>query len=436
MGAWNGRVDSPVAIESGSVKLKILGVFLGPLASPEDNWRPRISAVENVLLSSCFRIVGRLLSLTHWLYLGSGMLRPWFTCPLLSCVNSANLFLSFFWSGKRDLVARRVVVQPTSCGGFSVVDVELKVWALLLQWVRRLSVFPSTWVSFFSFWCVRTWAVSPVQVLSAPSRFCDLRRLLCFYRALLSAWSSAGGCFLHSIGTLSVGSGLTVAPVSSLTTKSAYSLLLIDRSVVPHCVEKFSVPFGQLYWSTTWRQLFFFDIDRPVIDLSWKIAHGVLYTAERLASFVMASQLSVFVVTRLSLWSICFFTVLWQPVFSPGFIICSFVLLRLLVLFCRVMFCLVSLVMISCVFLGFLCMLLMFVSFLFGWPEMTFVFVMSGQEPSRSWSVLNLGYGFTFLFSSVVSSRRAVAVILSGSGVLTVWLVQSEMAVCFYRSSF
>ena len=67
---------------------------------------------------------------------------------------------------------------------------------------------------------------------------------------------------------------------------------------------------------------------------------------------------------------------------------------------------------------------------------MTFVFVMSGQEPSRSWSVLNLGCGFTFLFSSVVSSRRVVTVILSGSGVLTVWLVQSEMAVCFYRSSF
>ena len=195
-----------------------------------------------------------------------------------------QLVFKFFLSGKRDLVARRVV-QPTSSGGFSVVDVELKVWALLLQWVRRLSVSPSTWISFFSFWCVRTWGVSPVQVLSTRSRFSDLRRLPGFYRALLLAWLSAGGCFLPSRGALSVGSRLTVAPVSSLTTKSAYSLLLIDRSIVAHCVEKFFVPFGQLYLSSTWRQLFFFDIDRPVIDLSWKIAHGVLYTAERLASF-------------------------------------------------------------------------------------------------------------------------------------------------------
>ena len=51
LGSWNGRTDCPVATEWGSVKLKVLGVFLGPLVTPEDNWRPRISAVEHVLLS-------------------------------------------------------------------------------------------------------------------------------------------------------------------------------------------------------------------------------------------------------------------------------------------------------------------------------------------------------------------------------------------------
>ena len=198
LGAWNGCVDCPVAIEWGSVKLKILGVFLGPLASPEDNWRPRISAVENVLLSWRQRslsyrgkaLIINAVALSRIWYVASLVYMPPFVLPELS-----QLVFKLFWSGKRDLVARRVVVQPTSCGGFSVVDVELKVWALLLQWVRRLSVSPSTWVSFFSFWCVRTWGVSPVQVLSTPYRFCDLRRLPCFYRALLSAWSSAGGLF-------------------------------------------------------------------------------------------------------------------------------------------------------------------------------------------------------------------------------------------------
>ena len=126
LGSWNGRMDCPVAIEGGSVKLKILDVFLGPLASPEDNWRPRISAVEHVLLSRRQRSLS---------YRGKALIinaltlsRIWYVASLVY-----KLIFKFFWSGKRDLVACRVVVQPTSCGGFSVVNVELKVWVLLLQ---------------------------------------------------------------------------------------------------------------------------------------------------------------------------------------------------------------------------------------------------------------------------------------------------------------
>ena len=70
-----------------------------------------------------------------------------------------------------------------------------------------------------------------------------------------------------------------------MTTRSAYLFLLSENAVVPHCETKFFPLFGSLYWSWTWRQLFYFDLDRSVIDLAWKISHGVPYTAERLASF-------------------------------------------------------------------------------------------------------------------------------------------------------
>ena len=43
--------------------------------------------------------------------------------------------------------------------------------------------------------------------------------------------------------------------------------------------------FGDLYWSTTWRLLFFCPMDLPVIDLSWKVAHGAVFTAARLCHF-------------------------------------------------------------------------------------------------------------------------------------------------------
>ena len=51
LGGWNGRTDSPVNITWSSVKVKVLGVFLGPGNLEEDNWRPRITAVENALNS-------------------------------------------------------------------------------------------------------------------------------------------------------------------------------------------------------------------------------------------------------------------------------------------------------------------------------------------------------------------------------------------------
>ena len=50
LGSWNGRTDSPVNISWSSIKVKVLGVFLGPGNLEEENWRPRITAVENLSL--------------------------------------------------------------------------------------------------------------------------------------------------------------------------------------------------------------------------------------------------------------------------------------------------------------------------------------------------------------------------------------------------
>ena len=73
---------------------------------------------------------------------------------------------------------------------------------------------------------------------------------------------------------------------------------LVSRSSelpgLPHCVGKFLPSFGTLYWPSTWRKLFFFDMDWQVIDLSWKVAHGVLYTADRLSSFAYAIPTACF----------------------------------------------------------------------------------------------------------------------------------------------
>ena len=136
LGSWNGWTDAPVAIEWCSGKIKVLGVFLGPFASEEDNWRPRISAVQNVLSSWCQRslsfrgkaLVINALALSRIWYVASVVHMPSWVLRELN-----HSVFQFFYNGKPDLVTRDVIVQPPSCGGFSVVNVQLKVWALLLQ---------------------------------------------------------------------------------------------------------------------------------------------------------------------------------------------------------------------------------------------------------------------------------------------------------------
>lgn len=347
-----------------------------------------------------------------------------------------HLVFQFFYNDKPDLVTRDVIVQPPSCGGFSVVNVQLKVWALLLQWVRRFSLSPLSWASLFSFWCNQGFRASPVQILSNPLRFPGAGGLPGFYLALLTAWRSANGAFLPYRGSLCVGSGLTVMPVTSLSTKSAYLMLLSDRSAIPHCVVKFFIPFGPLYWPATWRQLFFFDMHRQVIDLSWKVAHGVLYTAGRLSSFGYAIPTACFCGHCWRLWTICFSLVLWLIVSFLGCLLCFFFFRHPLVLSFSVMFGLVSRRMSFCVSLASLFMLLMSANSPSGWPGMISGFVMFVRVPLLSWSGLSLASGSTYLCSSAVLSLPVVSVILLRSGVPMVLLAQSVMAVWFCRSSF
>ena len=130
-------------------------MFVGIGELTEDNWPPRINAVDKVLSSwrsrsLSFRgksLVINALALSRIWYVASLVYMPTRVMQEL-----CTLVFKFFWSGKRDLGSRTVVVQPTLLSGFSVVDVKLKVWSLLAQWVKRFASSRSGWVSFMSFW--------------------------------------------------------------------------------------------------------------------------------------------------------------------------------------------------------------------------------------------------------------------------------------------
>ena len=69
-------------------------------------------------------------------------------------------------------MARCVVVEPFCLGGFSVVDLQCKVLALHMQWVRCLVSMPSSWVSFMVFW------LSSVLATLLHAGFCHQMLLL------------------------------------------------------------------------------------------------------------------------------------------------------------------------------------------------------------------------------------------------------------------
>ena len=289
LGCWNGRTDSPVNITWSSVKVKVLGVFLGP-GNLEDNWRPRITAVENALNSWRQRSLsykGKALVIN-----ALALSRVWYVASLIHVsrwisVELNTLIFKFFWSGKRDLVARRVVVQPSCLGGFSVGDFQCEVMALHVQWFRRFVSSPSSSVSFMSFWFSSRLAAPPHLVFSAPLCFSP-DSLPPFFRSLLTAGGRVKVPLLRPLWVLV---RVLIFVLFRLCLRSLLicffclrmlSLLIVRRSFF-------------LCLVCTWRQLFFFDLDRPpVIDLCWKISHGVLYTAERLAGFGYALSTACF----------------------------------------------------------------------------------------------------------------------------------------------
>ena len=129
---------------------------------------------------------------------------------------------SFFWKGKPDLVARKVVCQPTSLGVFGVVCIELKVCALLVQWIRRLVT--CVMGALFLLLLLRRFGCSPLDILSRPSSL-DLSLLPSFYKSLLPAWQKVNGGFSNWSDTLVLcaSGGLFQQDVSTVSTKLVYS---------------------------------------------------------------------------------------------------------------------------------------------------------------------------------------------------------------------
>lgn len=242
LGAWRNRSDAPVPIAWSSLKIKVLGVFLGNGFLDDSNWLPRrcLNSWRSRALSYGGKaIVSNALALSRVWYVASLVpMPPW----VLSELNS--LVFNFFWNGKKDLVARNVVIHARENGGFSVVSTGFKVQSFLVQWIKRFASSPSGWVDLMSYWFFFYFNTSPGEVFSDPLGF-DPDVLPPFYAALLKAWHALGGSGTPS-GLVFGSSTTRPIPVESITCKLCYQFLLSINPCHPHYNAKFRQAFPNL----------------------------------------------------------------------------------------------------------------------------------------------------------------------------------------------
>ena len=165
-----------------------------------------------------------------------------------------------------------------------MISIEAKMYALLVQWVKRFRCSPSGWVSLLTYWCFDRFGVDPYVVFANPFYFSpDVFPV--FYRSLFYAWRFLGGVALTS--GLAVGSFFPSGPmpVETISSKVVYVSYLSSVVCVPRCVSKFSPIYSNLDWVATWSGLSCMPLDRHVFYLNWQVAHGVLFTVDRLISF-------------------------------------------------------------------------------------------------------------------------------------------------------
>ena len=277
-GSWKDRADTPHGIQ-WLKDLPLLGMTFNVGDYTIARWKPAVFKLESRLAAWS----GRKLS-----FRGKSVIintlalsQLWHLCHVFPVPKWAEKRINtavctFFWSGKRDLVARTTVWLPPSQGGFGVVNFNLKAQAFALQWLKRyFTPDRGKWKSFFTFFISPSFCMMPREALLSRHR---LRDLPPFYHILFQVWRTLDGGLAND-GVLSV-LALTDAPlpVDLISSQNIYALLRSRASP-----EKFLPTYGPLHWPQTWSQLHLCHLDRTVIDLNWQIAHGVLYTGARLA---------------------------------------------------------------------------------------------------------------------------------------------------------
>ena len=289
IGSWASRAQLPITLQWSSESIIVMGSRLANTISDE-SWKAPVEKLDSVLSSWRTRglsfhgraLIVNMMGLSVLWYLASFSVMP---DNVLRLVNS--LIFSFIWQKKREQLRRVSVTQHPSQGGLGVVHVSHKIQALHAIWVRHLLEYQDQPCMFFFQHYLRVAfagrPVSQILLLPAPSRTA-LNLLPPFYRSVMSSWFSLSRRW-EGDDIVVAGPGTTVCPLRSLTVRFVYRELVRLSNVAHRCVSKYETWGITVEWHSVWRNLQLWRYVREVRDTNWKIAHGILPTADRLLRY-------------------------------------------------------------------------------------------------------------------------------------------------------
>ncbi len=226
LGSWKRRTDTPFGIQWVR-QLPLLGATFSAADYSEPTWEPAVAKLEKRLSDWS----GRKLSFQGKTVIINtlALSQIWHLChvfpvPKWAVKRINKAVWSFFWSGKRDLVARKVVCLPKSKGGFGVIDFQLKADAFALQWVKRFfAAARGKWKDFFAFFVSASLGCEPCEALLSSFSRRQLSSLPDFYKIIFRVWTSLDGGLAGDELCIAATSASPLA-VARMSSKNVYQL--------------------------------------------------------------------------------------------------------------------------------------------------------------------------------------------------------------------
>ena len=288
LGTWASRQSLPVALDWSSHSITVMGAKLMNVLD-DSNWTAPLEAFDQTLDTWRQRRLsyhGRALVLNSL-----GLSTFWYLVSFLTMSSKVrkavrSTAFSFLWNEKRERVARSSLTQPSSSGGLNVVDLDHKISAFHVTWVRRLAQAPDHPGFFFFSRALRVAfagrSLQQILLLPAPSQTA-MNLLPPFFRSVMMAWFRLSRRLEN--GNIVVDGSGSVVPLASLSVRFAYRQFSRLAREDHRCVAAFRSWGMPVEWSSVWSNLHLWRFVRPVRDTNWLIAHGVLPTADRLIRF-------------------------------------------------------------------------------------------------------------------------------------------------------